>query len=59
MPIDHVMIKVGSWEQAKKYYTTALKPLGYEEVADWGTGGGMLCMLALYHNHLEAAQCSC
>ena len=38
MPIDHVMIKVGSWEEAKKYYSAAIKPLGYEPVADWGTG---------------------
>ena len=38
MPIDHVMIKVGSWDEAKKYYGAAIKPLGYEVVADWGSG---------------------
>ena len=40
MPIDHLMIKVKDWPKAKAYYTAALKPLGYEPVADWGTGGG-------------------
>jgi len=40
MPIDHVMLKVKDWPKAKAYYTTVLKPLGYEPVADWGTGGG-------------------
>jgi catechol 2,3-dioxygenase-like lactoylglutathione lyase family enzyme len=40
MPIDHLMLKVKDWAKAKAYYSTALKPLGYEPVADWGTGGG-------------------
>ena len=54
MPIDHVMIKVGSWEEAKRYYSAAIKPLGYEPVADWGTGEQAVCrsciflVLALY-----------
>lgn len=40
MGIDHVMLKVSDWPKAKEYYTGALKPLGYEPVVDWGTGGG-------------------
>ncbi|KAL0024868.1 hypothetical protein WJX79_008339 [Trebouxia sp. C0005] len=40
MGLDHVMLKVKDWPRAKEYYTLTLKPLGYELVADWGTGGG-------------------
>ena len=40
MGLDHVMLKVKDWHKAKEYYTSALKPLGYEPIADWGTGGG-------------------
>lgn len=40
MPVDHLMLKVKDWPKAKAYYTTALKPLGYVPIADWGTGGG-------------------
>lgn len=40
MGLDHVMLKVKDWQKAKRYYIAALKPLGYEPVADWGTGGG-------------------
>lgn len=34
------MLFVKNWPAAKEYYTTALKPLGYVPVIDWGTGGG-------------------
>lgn len=34
------MLKVKDWPRAKEYYKLTLKPLGYELVADWGTGGG-------------------
>lgn len=40
MALDHVMLKVKDWQRAKQYYKVALKPLGYEPVSDWGTGGG-------------------
>ena len=40
MAIHHVMLKVKDWKKAKEFYTQAFKPLGYEVVADWGTGGG-------------------
>lgn len=40
MGLDHVMLKVKDWQKAKEFYTPVLKPLGYEPVADWGTGGG-------------------
>ena len=40
MGLDHVMLKVKDWSRAKQYYTSALKPLGYEVIADWGNGGG-------------------
>ena len=40
MGLDHVMLKVKNWHKAKEYYTAALQPLGYEPIADWGTGGG-------------------
>lgn len=40
MGLDHVMLKVKDWQKAKEYYSSALKPLGYEPIADWGTGGG-------------------
>lgn len=40
MGLDHVMLKVKDWPRAKEYYTSALKPLGYELIADWGNGGG-------------------
>ena len=36
MTIDHLMIKVSSWSRAKEYYTSALQPLGFAVVADWG-----------------------
>ena len=36
MTIDHVMIKVSSWSRAKAYYTSALGPLKFAVVADWG-----------------------
>ena len=36
MTIDHLMIKVASWSRAKEYYGSALGPLGFEVVADWG-----------------------
>ncbi len=40
MGLDHVMLKGKDWPRAKEYYTSALKPLGYELIADWGNGGG-------------------
>ena len=36
MTIDHLMIKVTSWKRAKAYYSSALEPLGFAVVADWG-----------------------
>jgi len=38
--VGSVMLKVKDWSRAKQYYTSALKPLGYELIADWGNGGG-------------------
>lgn len=40
MGLDHVGLKAKDWHRAKDYYTSALKPLGYEPIVDWGTGGG-------------------
>ena len=42
MGLDHVMLKVKDWPRAKKHYTSALKPLGHELIADWGNGGGLV-----------------
>jgi catechol 2,3-dioxygenase-like lactoylglutathione lyase family enzyme len=40
MTLDHIMVKVKDWPKAKAYYTSALKPLGYTPIVDFGTGGG-------------------
>jgi catechol 2,3-dioxygenase-like lactoylglutathione lyase family enzyme len=47
MPIDHTALYVSDGAAAKRFYTDALKPLGYElmfEAGDWlgfGDAGGM------------------
>ena len=46
MPIDHTALYVSDGEAAKRFYTEALKPLGYElmfEAGDWiGFGDGRM-----------------
>jgi catechol 2,3-dioxygenase-like lactoylglutathione lyase family enzyme len=47
MAIDHVTANVGDFEQAKRFYTQALEPLGYSVqlefpgAAGFGTGEGI------------------
>jgi catechol 2,3-dioxygenase-like lactoylglutathione lyase family enzyme len=38
--IDHVGIKVESYEQSLRFFREALKPLGYVLAADFGTAAG-------------------
>ena len=59
MPIDHLMIKVKDWPKAKAYYTAALKPLGYEPVADWGTGGGFGVAEQLGNIYVKQGESAC
>jgi catechol 2,3-dioxygenase-like lactoylglutathione lyase family enzyme len=35
MEIDHLTVPVRDYEAAKAFYSTALKPLGFELVMDW------------------------
>src|SRR3989344_2860752 len=40
--IEHVSVRVGNYKQAKKFYSRAMKPLGYKLYRDygkWGAGG--------------------
>ena len=71
MGLDHVMLKVKDWQKAKRYYTAALKPLGYEPVVDFGAavGGGfavpgekagnIYIVQGSPHRHSSFDACSC
>src|SRR5882762_8799713 len=39
--IDHVFMHVKDYDQSKRFYTVALKPLGYELVMEDGKSGGL------------------
>jgi catechol 2,3-dioxygenase-like lactoylglutathione lyase family enzyme len=39
--IDHIMLGVRDYERSKRFYTEALKPLGYGFVMEFGKSGGL------------------
>ena len=39
--IDHVFMHVKDYDRSKRFYTVALKPLGYEMVMEDGKSGGL------------------
>jgi len=38
--LDHITLKVGDYAKSKRFYTLALKPLGYELVMEFGESAG-------------------
>lgn len=38
--IEHVVLPVSNYQKSKKFFTAALKPLGYEQTMEYGEAAG-------------------